>query len=59
MKLKVRAEIELATSLDLYLNVTGVIITVHWLSGEGGRQTEIILVGGKVKNFSAIIVCLY
>lgn len=36
MKLKVRVEVELAASLDLYLNVTGVIITVHWLSGKGG-----------------------
>lgn len=32
MKLKVRVEMELAAALDLYLNFTGVIITVHWLS---------------------------
>ena len=63
MKPKVRIETELAASLDLYLNVTGVIITVHWLSGEGGcagsRQELHLLGGEKVKNFSAITVGLY
>lgn len=50
MKLKVRVEIELAASLDLYLNVTGVIITVHCLSGEGGcagSRQELHLLGEK------------
>lgn len=49
MKLKVRVEIELAASLDLYLNVSGVIITA--LARWGGRmcrqQTGITFVGGR------------
>lgn len=59
MKLKVRVEIELVASLDLYLNATGVIITVHWLSGEGGcagSRQELHLLGEKVKNFTAVAV---
>lgn len=54
MKLKVRVEIELAASLDLYLNVTGVIITVHCLSGEGGcagSRQELHLLGEKSEKF--------
>lgn len=50
MKLKVRVEIELAASLDLYLNVTGMIITMHWLSVEtkcAGSRQEVHLLGGK------------
>lgn len=56
-----RVEIELAASLDLYLNVTGVIITVHWLSEEGGcaGSRQELHLGGGVNNFSAITVCLY
>lgn len=50
MKLKVRVEIELVASLDLYLNAAGVIITVHWLSGEGGCAGRNLL-GEKVKKF--------
>lgn len=49
MKLKVRVEMELAAALDLYLNFTGVIITVHWLSREGGcaaSRQELHLLGG-------------
>lgn len=49
MKLKVRVEIELVASLDVYLNATVVIITVHWLREDlqaAGRN----LLGGKVKK---------
>lgn len=52
--LKVKVEIGLAASLDLYLNVTHMIIRVHWLSG-GERmcshQKEITFAKKKGENF--------
>lgn len=62
MKLKVRAEIELAASLDLYLNITGMIITVHWLNGEGrcaGSRQEVHLLGEKSEKNSQQLLWVF